>query len=253
MLLFLGTYKQAYEFVLHHRNIAPVNYNPNRLKEAPIPQIPDQSAAASDSFDSNQSDTNVSIDENQFSVNDEQIGAPEFEVITVAGTPNAENIEIERDLIEQSTSFADAGSTDSLRNNSIDENDDGLPGHSALGDLATDESGIAIEMVQHEKSTQRITVEQLALNDGNVACSMSLIERKPDIVALRNVAASNLNEICDALDEEEELVEEIDGMVISYKSKTGFVKPFPTTGEFNLIKRQKDLMSGSKPFNENVS
>lgn len=228
--------------MLRHRNVTPVNYNPNRLNEKPLPQKPIQSAAASNSDDIIRSDHNVSTDENQINTNEEQNNAPDFEMVTVVGTPNNESTEIQRDLIEQSTSddlFGDNGSIDFIQiDHLIRENPADLTEHLPSDDSATNLGHSASGLVQSEQSVFQITSEQSASNDLDGACGVSQIEYKPDVAALRNVTASNLNEICDALDQEDDLVEEIDGLTISYKPSSGFGKPFPTTGEFNLIKRQ---------------
>lgn len=81
--------------------------------------------------------------------------------------------------------------------------------------------------------------------------SASLVSIKPEVYPMYEFHKSNQNDILDALDER--VVENWDGIEVSWKVSTGLAKPLNTT-EDGLVKLESpDLVSGMIPFITTVS
>lgn len=78
------------------------------------------------------------------------------------------------------------------------------------------------------------------------------VEVKTEPKVVEEPQSSNQPELLSLL-VSEEIVEYVDDDMVITVSEKGFGKPFNTTVEHALIKRQNDTVSGDIAFNENVS
>lgn len=120
----------------------------------------------------------------------------------------------------------------------------------ATNDLV-DEGPINIEAVESVESAEFESVSENQMNNPENSTAIREIKTEERSLYLSEIHSENSNDIDDVLDEPEVIVWGEDQDVVITVGRHGIPKPWATTTEKSLIKREEDPMSGEIPFNVN--
>lgn len=220
------------------REVAPAIYNENRLREKPLPDteseidLPVDSTAEDDQvFDRS---VEAPLAENETVENGFENGNPENG--GAAGLVTGSNDDVELNFSDMDISqhvIASVIDTEHVGNTTADVID------AVIG---------ALDM------SLGISVTDATENDQAQNISDTETDVKPETVPVFEPLASNntaLDSLLQARSESEVVVEIVGDMTIT-RIRGQILKPLRTT-EKGLVKREKDVVSGQMPFNENVS
>lgn len=284
MFIFLVSFEDALENLSrrNRRNIPPALYNVRRLKELPIPDIPqvDQDESQrnrqidqADSYLEEEDDAQINENPNDTDAN-APIESTQSENIS-QGAGNSNNVEgqITNNRDEQNGERSDENLNDLESNRSIASNKDETAiqdaSHSQnnehvgcdtqnndnLNAVVTETSDSFDTNHNDETSILEILILGLAENSNTEKTdeTVQLNPLKIEAVPIHEPIQANNEELNELLDEEDMVTEKYDDEVtITIDSKIGFAMPLNSNSD-GLIKRENDVISGNIAFNETVS